>query len=53
MPELTLTDQTISELLSWSPPTPAGAHKPGLRILFLVSAHNGLSQRAWIALYRA
>ena len=50
MPELTLTDQTISELLSWSPPTPAGAHKPGLRILFLVSAHNGLSQRAWIAL---
>jgi hypothetical protein len=29
-------------------PTPVGA--PGLRILFLVSAHNSLSQRAYIAL---
>jgi putative two-component system protein, hydrogenase maturation factor HypX/HoxX len=32
-------------------PTPATARSSGsLRILFLVSAHNGLSQRAWIAL---
>ena len=27
-----------------------GAGDRSLRILFLVSAHNGLSQRAWIAL---
>ncbi len=29
---------------------PVGASETSLRILFLVSAHNGLSQRCWIAL---
>lgn len=50
MPERTVTDETIRELLSWTPTVAAVEQKRSMRILFLVSAHNGLSQRAWIAL---
>ena len=44
---------TVKPVRHSQPSTPApvtGKGKTSLRILFLVSAHNGLSQRAWIAL---
>ena len=50
MCESTFTDPHIPDSLP-SILTPAAAKRgASLRVLFLVSAHNGLSQRAWIAL---
>jgi hypothetical protein len=50
MPETTVTDPPIREFLSAVPTPGAGNSDRSLRILFLVSAHNGLSQCAWVAL---
>ena len=45
-----VTDAPIRELPPSIPPRAVGESNRSLRILFLVSAHNGLSQRAAIAL---
>ena len=50
MRELTATGELIRHCLPSIPARAPGAGNKSLRILFLVSAHNGLSQRAWIAL---
>jgi putative two-component system protein, hydrogenase maturation factor HypX/HoxX len=46
----TFADARTRNLLPSIPAPTLGKSNRSLRILFLVSAHNGLSQRAWIAL---
>jgi putative two-component system protein, hydrogenase maturation factor HypX/HoxX len=50
MSESVVIDAPIHELQRSSAAPAARESDRALRILFLVSAHNGLSQRAWIAL---
>jgi putative two-component system hydrogenase maturation factor HypX/HoxX len=50
MSESTVIDAPIHALQRSSPAPAACESDRELRVLFLVSAHNGLSQRAWIAL---
>ena len=50
MRESTVTDTLIRESPRSLPARTERNSKRPSRILFLVSAHNGLSQRAWIAL---
>ena len=50
MSESTVIDASSHQLPRSSPGPAACVSDRALRILFLVSAHNGLSQRAWIAL---
>ena len=50
MPECLISNPRISDVQCSLAADGADAGNVSLRILFLVSAHNGLSQRAWIAL---